>query len=69
MALRIKFKEYFPISIMLFLTREGKYVEINKSNYVNDIMYYQRIMIVRGYITTQYHNDTNNKLVDIVKRG
>lgn len=53
---------------MLFLTREGKYVEINKSNYVNDIMYYQRIMIVRGYITAQYHNDTNNKLVDIVKR-
>jgi hypothetical protein len=53
---------------MLFLSREGNYIEINKSNYVNDIMYYQRIMIVRGYKTTQYHNDTNNKLVDIVKR-
>jgi hypothetical protein len=53
---------------MLFLSRDGNYIEINKSNYVNDIMYYQRIMIVRGYKTTQYNNDTNNKLVDIVKR-
>ena len=53
---------------MLFLTREGNYIEINKSNYVNDRMYYQRIMIVRGHKTIQYNNDTNNKLVDIVKR-
>jgi len=52
---------------MLFLSREGNYIEINKSNYVNDIMYYQRIIIVRGYKTTKYHNDTNNKLVNIVK--
>jgi len=53
---------------MLFLSRDGSYIEINKSNYINDIMYYQRIMQVRGYKLKPYHNDTNNKLMNIVKR-
>ena len=53
---------------MIFLTRDGNYIEINRSTYINDIMYYHRIITARGYKVNPYQNDTNNKLIDIGKR-
>tara|TARA_B100000530_G_C15578095_1_gene337261 strand:+ start:301 stop:462 length:162 start_codon:yes stop_codon:yes gene_type:complete len=53
---------------MLFLTSEGNYIEINKSNYINDKLYYDAIITVKGYIIKEPYKNINAKLVNIIKK-
>ncbi len=53
---------------MLFFTAEGSYVEINKTNYVNDKLYFEAIMTAKGVKIIEPQKNVNNKIINIIKK-
>jgi|TARA_B110000285_G_scaffold58332_1_gene66758 hypothetical protein len=53
---------------MLFLNKDGTYIELNKTDFNNDKKYYQAITKVMGHEVILTLNNTNDKLENIIKR-
>lgn len=53
---------------MLFLTAQGNYVEINKTKYVNDTLYYEAIMTAKGLNIIKPEKNINDKIINIIKK-
>jgi len=53
---------------MLFFTAQGSYIEINKTNYINDKVYYEAIMTAKGVNIIELQKNINDKLINIIKK-
>ena len=61
---RLRFKEFVTsIGNMLFYDKEGKLVQINKLNFINDKQYYNHIMKSRCYVPRK--QTTDNKYAEV----
>tara|TARA_B100000902_G_C27094031_1_gene805320 strand:- start:86 stop:271 length:186 start_codon:yes stop_codon:yes gene_type:complete len=56
---------------MFFVSKYGKYIEIKRSNYINDIEYIKEILKVKNinlYSKNDNKNDISNHILDISKK-
>lgn len=50
---------------MLFKDTDNKYVIINKSDFVNDKDYYEKILLTKGYKNLSKSNNVLDNMLDI----
>ena len=53
---------------MLFRTKEGIIIEINRSSYNTDIEYYKEIMKINGYHFSTKDNISMKRVLDSIKK-
>ena len=54
---------------MLFRRKDGTLVEINKSNYLNDIEYYRDVSCSYGFNFIPKHQNTLDTILSLSKKG
>jgi hypothetical protein len=55
---------------MLFRSKDGRLVEINKSNYVDDVEYYRKIASCYGFnFSYNKSNNTLEHILNLSKKG
>ena len=53
---------------MLFKDNDGKYVIINKSDFVNDKDYYEQILLTKGHKYLSKYDNVLDNLLDIFQK-
>tara|TARA_Y100000389_G_scaffold200448_1_gene240889 strand:+ start:4038 stop:4253 length:216 start_codon:yes stop_codon:yes gene_type:complete len=53
---------------MLFKDNDGKYVIINKSDFVNDKDYYKQILLTKGHKYLSKYDNVLDNLLDIFQK-
>jgi hypothetical protein len=53
---------------MLFRTKEGNIIEINRSSYNTDSEYYKEIMKINGYVFSTKDNISMRRVLDSIKK-
>jgi len=51
---------------MLFISFDGKLIQINKQDYNNDIDYYKQVLKLKGFNIQNKHNDLDKDILDIL---
>ncbi len=51
---------------MLFISFDGKLIQINKQDYNNDIDYYKQVLKIKGFNIQNKHNDLDKDILDIL---
>lgn len=53
---------------MLFFTSDKKYVEINRMDFKNDKLYYEKIMLLKGWKKSENNEKTRDDVIEEIFR-